>query len=113
MLIIYNLRGLREEDHRFRASLAYIVRPCIKQKTEETSEGVGLLLSVRSLPSLCEALELVPWGKMNANVGFGVVAIAVFMNHACVITLVLVYQYPECLLEVGVVTPFLCSLLTL
>lgn len=95
MLIIYNLGGgLREEDHRFRANLAYIVRPCINENMEEASAGVELLLSVRSLPSLCEALELVLWGKMSANVGFGVVAIAVFVNHARVIALVLVYRYP-------------------
>ena len=58
----YNLQpgGLREEDHRFRASLAYIERPCIKQNIEEASVGVGLPFSVRGLPSLCEALESVP-----------------------------------------------------
>lgn len=63
---LYNLQpgGLREEDHRFRASLAYVERPCIKQNIDEASIGVGLPLSVRSLPSLCEALESVPWGEM-------------------------------------------------
>lgn len=71
---------MREEDHRFKASLAYIVIPCLKQSIE-VSVGVELLLTVRSLPNLCEALELVLWEKIRANMGFGEVTIAVFMMY--------------------------------
>jgi hypothetical protein len=40
MSIIPALRGLKQEDHKFKVSLSYIVRPCLKKRsnTKEKAE---------------------------------------------------------------------------